>query len=93
MQIENTLSGDFVGSSAATVFSAGLENATNDVIFTITDDTTPEPDEIYDISLEVTNGHGVIGSPNKGQITIIANDGAFGVFRFVDVSNKSSGRP
>ena len=88
LQIENAISGDFVGSSAATVFSAGLENTTNDVIFTITDDATPEPDEIYDISLEVTNGHGVIGSSNKGQITIVANDEAFGVFRFAEVSKK-----
>ena len=57
------------------------------MIFTVRDDEIPEGDELYILQVRVTNGDGLIGAPDKGTVTIIANDEGFGIFGFISVSS------
>ena len=72
--------------SQTAVFAPGVGADTRSVIFTVRDDNVPERDEPFRLTLHVSNGDGVVGRPAAGVVTIVANDDAFGVFGFPQVS-------
>ena len=82
-----TLGGqDFIGTSQPTVFRPGAETLFHTVVFTVRDDEIPEGDETFTMRLVVSNGDGILGDPRLAQVTIIANDDAYGIFSFANVS-------
>jgi hypothetical protein len=80
---------DFEGSSHAKVFKKGAQNEEVSLIFTTKDDTIPEKNETFILELLVIkgpSGSAMVGDPSKATVTILANDNAFGIFGFADVS-------
>lgn len=55
------------------------------VSFTITDDDIPEGPEVFYLHLYTLDKNILVGSPNRMQITIRANDDAYGVFSIDEV--------
>ncbi|KAK2144319.1 hypothetical protein LSH36_768g01003 [Paralvinella palmiformis] len=77
---------DFIGTSQALIFPAGIDDLVKNVLFTVADDDIPEPDESFVIYLTVPNGDGEAGTPDRTVLTILANDDSFGIFGFVQVT-------
>ena len=59
-------------------------------VFTIVDDAIPEGNETFSVDLSIPGGNGITASPSVAYLTILANDDAFGVIGFNEVSNHSS---
>lgn len=55
-------------------------------IFRIAQDTTPEGNETFSVELMVIQGTGSVVSPSVAYLTILANDDAFGIIGFNEVS-------
>ena len=54
----------------------------------IIDDSTPELDEEFSISLSQPTGGAVLGTHNSLTVTILTNDDAYGLVGFSEVSTK-----
>uniref|UniRef100_A0A1I8J347 Cadherin domain-containing protein n=1 Tax=Macrostomum lignano TaxID=282301 RepID=A0A1I8J347_9PLAT len=74
-------SSDFFGTSYPVVFYAGVTPGVQTVTFTTVDDDLPEDDETYTISLTV-RGTATLVAPTTVNVTILANDDAYGIFSF-----------
>ena len=59
-------------------------------VFTIVDDAIPEGNETFSVDLSIPGGNGIMASPSVAYLTILANDDAFGIIGFNEVSNYSS---
>ena len=59
-------------------------------VFTIVNDAVPEGNETFSVDLAVSVGNGITVSPSVAYLTILANDDAFGIIGFNEVSNCSS---
>ena len=59
-------------------------------VFTIVDDAIPEGNETFSVDLSIPGGNGITASPSVAYLTILANDDAFGIIGFNEVSNYSS---
>lgn len=59
------------------------------VTFTVNDDSSPEIEETFTFELSVMSSVGTVDTPYIAAITIAANDDAYGVFRFIDVSSRT----
>ena len=59
-------------------------------VFTIEDDAIPEGNETFSVDLSIPGGNGIMASPSVAYLTILANDDAFGIIGFNEVSNYSS---
>lgn len=57
------------------------------VTFTVNDDSSPEVEETFTFELSLMGSVGTVDTPNIAAITIAANDDAYGVFKFIDVSS------
>ena len=62
-------------------------------VFTIVDDAIPEGNETFSVDLSIPGGNGIMASPSVAYLTILANDDAFGIIGFNEVSNYSSPAP
>lgn len=78
--------GDFIGSSQVGSFYPGGPDVVA-VTFTVNDDSSPEIEETFTFELSVMSSVGTVDTPNIAAITIAANDDAYGVFKFTDVSS------
>lgn len=56
------------------------------VTFTVTDDSFPEVEETFTFELSAISSGVTVDTPYIAAITISANDDAYGVFSFLDVS-------
>ncbi|XP_077988560.1 adhesion G-protein coupled receptor V1-like [Glandiceps talaboti] len=82
---------DFFTVSWVIVFEADLENAIGTATITVTDDDLPEADEVFILRLTINTPSGetpqaVVGNPSQTQLTIKANDNAFGIISFASLS-------
>ena len=68
------------------MFPAGLTDELRSVTFTVRDDDLPEQDEMSELKLLITNGHGITGNPDQAVVIITANDDAYGIFSLATVS-------
>ena len=68
------------------VFPPGLTDELRTVTFTVRDDDLPEQDEMFELRMLITNGHGVTGNPDVGVVIVTANDDAYGIFSLAAVS-------
>lgn len=59
-------------------------------VFTIVNDAVPEGNETFSVDLAVSVGNGITVSPSVAYLTILANDDAFGIIGFNEVSNHRS---
>jgi len=77
---------NFIGSSQVGAFVPG-GSSTISVTFTTNNDSTPEVEQTFIFQLSVAGQSGVtVNKPDKAVITINANDEAYGIFKFTDVS-------
>ena len=76
---------DFIGVSQPTVFPPGLTDELRSVTFTVRDDDLPEQDELFELRLLITNGHGVTGNLDQANVIVTANDDAHGIFSLATV--------
>jgi G-protein coupled receptor 98 len=56
------------------------------VTFTVNDDNDPETEETFTFELTVISAGVKVEAPRIAAVTIAANDDAYGVFSFLDVS-------
>ena len=77
---------DFIGVSHPIVFPPGLTDELRTVTFTVRDDDLPEQDEMFELRLLITNGHGITGNPDVAVVIVTANDDAYGIFSLAAVS-------
>ena len=75
---------DFVGISQVASFAPGGPDITS-VTFTVADDDEPEMEETYYFKMIVIGSDATVTVPNIATVRILANDDAFGFFRFIDV--------
>ncbi len=68
------------------MFSAGPGREVQSLTFTVQDDDLPEEDEEFQFNLIITNGHGMLGDPDRTKVTVVANDNAYGIFSLATVS-------
>lgn len=78
--------GDFVGSSQVGSFYPGGPDVVA-VTFTVNDDSLPEVEETFTFELSAISSGVNVDTPFIAAITIGANDDAYGVFGFIDVSS------
>ncbi|XP_070543508.1 adhesion G-protein coupled receptor V1-like isoform X2 [Ptychodera flava] len=78
---------DFIGTSWVVTFQAGPEDAVDTATITVEDDDIPEPDEMFILQLSILNSlQATLGDPSQLQLTIKANDDAFGVISFASLT-------
>jgi hypothetical protein len=87
LQIEGDIGNDFVGNTQVATFTSNT--SISYVTFTVRDDNEPENTEVFQMKLVPITNDITLGQPNTLSVTIAANDDAFGVFGFMDVSSTS----
>ena len=71
--------------NSGTVFFEANENTT-ELVVNITNDSDPEFDEVFQVTLLEGEGGAVVGAPVVATVTILSNDDINGVFSFTDSS-------
>ena len=86
-QVNNNFGNDFVGDNQIATFTPSSSVAF--VTFTVADDDEPENEELFSLRLviDVLPYNGLtLGTPDTVSVTVAANDDAYGVFGFLEVS-------
>ena len=76
---------DFIGDTQVATFTPTNRQAS--VTFTARDDDEPEDKERFTLKIHFISQGLYLGSPTSCTVYITANDDAYGVFGFIDVSH------